>query len=237
LRVSLCAFITLSTFGCALKAQGQTGRIEGVASISRQLTAARPRVRVYDEPGSSAAKPAPEEQPFTNVVLYLESVPSAGTRPTPMPAMRQQGERFLPHVLPVVAGSTVDFPNGDPIYHNVFSLSRARTFDLGRYAQGSSKNRVFPEAGLVQVFCHIHADMSGYILVLANSFFTTPDAKGHFSLEGVPPGEYRLIAWHERIRPNATVIHVAAGQTTRMTVAIPITDNPPKPAGLIGKQE
>ena len=223
---------------CDLQAQAQTGRIEGIASISEKLTASRPRVRLYDEPGSSVAKPAADGHPFANVVLYLESVASRDTRPTSMPAMRQQGERFLPHVLPVRAGSTVQFPNGDPIYHNVFSLSRARTFDLGRYAQGSSKSRVFPESGLVQVFCHIHADMSGYILVLANSFFTVPDAKGHFSLEGVPPGEYRLIAWHERIRPNATVIHVAAGQTTRMTVAIPITDNPPNPAGrLIGKQE
>jgi plastocyanin len=230
--------IAVTTFGWALDATAQTGRIEGVASISRQLTTSRPRVRLYDEPGSGAAKPAPDEHPFTNVVLYVESVASADSRLTAMPAMRQQGERFLPHVLPVLAGSTVQFPNGDPIYHNVFSLSRARTFDLGRYAQGSSKDRVFPEAGVVQVFCHIHADMSGYILVLANSFFTTPDEKGRFSLEGVPPGEYRLIAWHERIRPNATVIRVAAGQTTRMTVSIPITDNPTKPAGrLIGKQE
>jgi hypothetical protein len=108
----------------------------------------------------------------------------------------------------------------------VFSLSRARTFDLGRYARGSSKNVVFPAAGLVQVFCHIHADMSGYILVLDNPFFVQPDENGRFALDGIPPGEYRLVAWHERARPNVTTVRVTPGRATFLNITIPIVDTP-----------
>ena len=208
----------------AHSARAQTGRIEGTATISRRLIAVRQRIRVYDEPGSTTARPRADDHPFANVVLYLEAVPGGRELPRGAPEMRQLGERFMPHVLPVIAGSTVRFPNEDPIYHNVFSLSRARTFDLGRYARGSSKDVVFPSAGLVQVFCHIHADMSGYILVLGNPYFVQPDESGQFSLDGVPPGDYRLIAWHERVRPNATIVRVTARGVTRVNVAIPITD-------------
>jgi hypothetical protein len=205
-------------------ARAQTGRIEGTATISRRLIAVRQRIRVYEEPGSTTAKPRADDHPFANVVLFLEAVPGGRELPRGAPEMRQLGERFMPHVLPVIAGSTVRFPNDDPIYHNVFSLSRARTFDLGRYARGSSKDVVFQSAGLVQVFCHIHADMSGYILVLGNPYFVQPEENGQFSLDGVPPGEYRLIAWHERVRPNATIVRVTARGVTLVTVAIPITD-------------
>jgi hypothetical protein len=210
----------------AHSARAQTGRIEGTATISRRLIAVRQRIRVYEEPGSTTARPRADDHPFANVVLFLEAVPGGRPLPRGTPEMRQLGERFMPHILPVIAGSTVRFPNDDPIYHNVFSLSRARTFDLGRYARGSWKDIVFPSAGLVQVFCHIHADMSGYILVLDNPYFVQPDENGQFSLDGVPPGEYRLIAWHERVRPNATIVRVTARGVTRVDVAIPITDTP-----------
>jgi plastocyanin len=144
--------------------------------------------------------------------------------PTAAPALRQRDQRFVPHVLPVLAGTTVEFPNDDPIFHNVFSLSRAGTFDLGRYPKGSSRSRRFSSAGIVQVFCHIHADMSGYIVVLDNPFFVVPDAQGHFALDGVPPGDYRLVAWHERIRPIVTVVHVESGRTTALRIRVPLPD-------------
>lgn len=141
--------------------------------------------------------------------------------------MRQRGERFVPHVLPVLVGTAVEFPNEDPIYHNVFSLSRAGTFDLGRYPRGQSKTVRFQTPGVVQVFCHIHADMSGFILVLDTPFFTVPDATGRYSLEGIPPGEYRLIAWHERIRPVATAVRVESGGVTPLDLHIPLPEPEP----------
>ena len=205
------------------------GRLEGTARISSRLTAARLRVRVYSEPGDPGPPAAPTgTNPFANVVLYLEDAellrsaePSVSA---PIPAMRQHQERFDPHVLPVIQGTSITFPNDDPIYHNVFSLSRARTFDLGRYPQGESKSLRFGSAGVVQVFCHIHADMNGYILVLPNRYFMSPDSSGHFVIDGVPPGEYRLVAWHERIRPIVTVVRIDAGRTTTVDLSIPLAE-------------
>ena len=203
----------------------------GIARISSRLNASRMRVRVYTEPGDPGAAPAPAPgNPFANVVLYLEQAaglseasPSTSSEVS-TPAMRQQAERFTPHVLAVTTGTTIAFPNDDPIYHNVFSLSRAKTFDLGRYPKGESKSLRFDRAGVVQVFCHIHADMNGYILVLPSRYFVTPDSSGRFGIEGIPPGSYDLVAWHERIRPIVTSLRVVAGQTTTLDVSIPLTE-------------
>jgi plastocyanin len=228
------SFLVLADAWCPVQAQqpAAPGRIEGVATISRRLTTARPRVRIYSEPGTPPAAPAADENRFANVVLYLEAdapIAASARSAAPAPVMRQQGERFEPHVLPVLVGTTVTFPNDDPIYHNVFSLSRARSFDLGRYPRGSSKSVRFTTPGVVQVFCHIHADMSGYILVLENPFFVVPGADGRFALDGVPPGDYRLIAWNERIRPVSTPVHVEAGRTAELRVAIPLPEEPGTP--------
>lgn len=203
-----------------------TGRLEGIATISTRLTTPRTRVRVYGEPGTPPATLQADDNPLANVVLYLESTPSlrAGASWRPSAVLRQHDERFMPHVLPVLVGTTVAFPNDDPLYHNVFSLSRARTFDLGRYPKGSSKSLSFPTAGVVQLFCHIHADMSGYILVLDNPFFTIPDVQGHFVIDSIPPGEYRLVTWHERIRPMVTPVRIESGRTTTLTLRIPLPE-------------
>ena len=203
----------------------ETGRLEGVATISSRLVP-RQRARVYEEPGAGPSRAPAADHAFSNVVLYLESAPRGRAQPgAPVPAIRQTAERFAPHVLPILAGTSVDFPNDDPIYHNVFSLSRAREFDLGRFPRGASKSVVFTRPGVVQVFCHIHADMSGYILVLENPFFVVPDSAGRFVLENVPPGDYRLVAWHERIRPLVTPVHIAAGRATTLSLRIPLPDS------------
>jgi plastocyanin len=205
----------------------ETGRIEGVATISARLTSTRMRVRVYSEPGQSAPAAAVDSNIFGNVVMYLESSPALrrGAPTGAAPVMRQAGERFVPHVLAVSAGSTVEFPNDDPIYHNVFSLSRARTFDLGRYPRGTTKSVRFDRPGVVQVFCHLHADMRGFVLVLDNPFFVTPDPRGRFVLSGVPPGDYQLVVWHERIRPLVLPVTIRAGAATAMSVRIPLPDS------------
>jgi hypothetical protein len=200
------------------------GRIEGTAVLSRRLTAEHKRVRVYAEPGTRPPPAATTTHPLTNLVIYLEPGPPAVSGPVRPAEMRQHGERFVPHVLPILVGSTVDFPNDDPVYHNVFSLSSARSFDLGRYPRGHSKQITFPKSGVVQVFCHIHADMSAYILVLQNAFFTVPDSAGRFQLDDVPPGEYRLVAWHERTKPITRTVRVEAGQATSLQLDIPIQD-------------
>ena len=199
-----------------------TGRIEGEVVISTALSSRRPRFRIYSDPGSGGRPPATESDEIRNVVLYVQS---AGTPDTVRPAsalMQQDDERFTPHVLPVLRGSTVEFPNADDVFHNVFSLSSARTFDLGRYPKGSAKSVTFEKSGVVQVFCHIHSDMSAVILVLDNPHFAVPSSAGRYSIDGVPPGEYTVVGWHERIKPVSRTVNVVAGRTSRLDFNIPL---------------
>ena len=200
------------------------GRVEGRVRIGRALTARRAHFRVYAEPVSAAAPAARTESQLASVVMYLEGVPRPAGPRASRAEMTQRAERFEPHVLPVQAGSTVDFPNADGIYHNVFSLSGARTFDLGRYPRGTSKAVTFERPGIVQVFCHIHSDMSAIVMVLDSPAFAVPDADGRYAIRDVPPGEYTLVAWHERAAPIRRRVRVTEGGAVVADVDIPILD-------------
>ena len=204
-----------------------TGRVEGLVSVSSALVARRPRFRIYDDAGAPPSAPPSNE--LANVVLYLEPTRDAAP-PAPIRVqLEQRDERFQPRVLVVPVHSTVDFPNRDRVFHNVFSLSRTKTFDLGRYPRDESKSVRLDRPGVVRVFCHIHSDMSAAIVVVDGPAFTMPDSAGHYALEGLPPGEYTLVGWHERSEPVRRTIHVVAGETTRLDVRIPIADAPPRP--------
>ena len=102
-------------------------------------------------------------------------------------------------MLPVLAGTTVEWPNNDRIYHNVFSFSEPKQFDLGLYKSGDTKSVTFNKAGRVDVFCSIHSAMSCVVLVVENPYFARTDDKGNYSITNVPPGTYKLKAWHERL--------------------------------------
>lgn len=209
----------------------ETGRIEGTVIISTELSARRPRFRIYNDPGPGAVPPPAERVDSTteikNVVVYIGSqgsgeALSAAARGERQPVMSQLEETFRPHVLTVVRGTMVDFRNDDEVYHNVFSLSRAKSFDLGRYPKGSSRSVTFDNSGRVDVFCHIHSDMSAVILVVDNGFYATPDATGHFVIDNVPPGDYTIVGWHQRIKPIQQRVHVVAGAAARATFTIPL---------------
>ena len=135
------------------------------------------------------------------VIVWAEPVSGKAPfkKPAANPKVVQQNKMFVPHVLAVQTGTTVEFPNLDPLYHNVFSYSRAKRFDLGRYEQGKSKSITFDNPGVVDVFCEIHENMRAYILVLDSPWFTRLDEDGAFSLD-VPAGKYRVFAW----MPNKT---------------------------------
>jgi plastocyanin len=134
-------------------------------------------------------------------VVYLETAPRAAFDPGEerRARMDQRNERFEPHVLAIVAGTWVDFPNDDRTYHNVFSLSKTKEFNLGRYAVGRSKAVRFERPGVVRVFCDIHSHMTAFILVFAHRYFAVTDEEGRYRLDGVPPGTYNLIVWNETI--------------------------------------
>jgi plastocyanin len=228
---------TPTTARTSSPARPATGRIEGLVEISASVTARRPQFRIYADPGSGAVPP-PAPKPadalaaeVRNVVIYLEgdSARLAGT-PAELAAARrgrvaQHDERFSPHVLAAVAGATVDFPNEDDFYHNVFSLSSAagpQGFDLGRYPKGASRSWTFPKPGTVSLFCHIHSDMSAILLILSNPFFASPDEARHYTIDDVPEGEYTIVGWHERIKPIVRKVRVTAGQTTTIDFNIPL---------------
>ena len=216
--------------------QRAVGRIEGAVEISASLSARRPQLRIYSDPGTGSLPPAPPRDPIAaelrNVVVYLETdsakvLMAATPEGRVRASIAQREERFSPHVLPVMLGTSVEFPNDDDVYHNVFSLSSAagvngRGFDLGRYTRGSSRSAAFPRSGVVQVFCHIHADMSAVVLVLSNPFFASPGDDHRFALEDVPEGEYTIVGWHERIKPIMRRVRVTAGQTTTVDFNIPL---------------
>jgi plastocyanin len=200
------------------------GRIEGTVQLAPGLAVKKPRIRLYGDygPGSQPPRPPPAGE-VANVVIYLDSMPASGeAAPSAKPLrIEQRDETFVPHVLPVLRGSTVEFPNGDPLFHNVFSLSSAKTFDLGRYPKGTSKSVRFDRSGIVQVFCHIHSDMSAVVLVLDNAWFAVP-LEGRYVIPDVPPGEYRLVAWHERIKPIVEHVKVSGDAPTVVDWIIPL---------------
>ena len=211
-------------------ARAGTGRIVGRVEISNSLASRRPHFRIYaDKRSTSVAPRLPDNEimaELKNVVVFLKSEttdPIAAVADSDAVAvMPQLGERFEPHVLPVLQGTRVEFPNYDDVYHNVFSLSRIRTFDLGRYPRNATRSVTFDRPGVVQVFCHIHADMSGIIMVLPNPFFTAPDAAGQYVMESVPAGEYTIVGWHERTRPVTFRVRVIAGETTTIDFRLPL---------------
>src|SRR5207302_4391177 len=102
--------------------------------------------------------------------------------------MDQRNETFVPHLLAIMTGTTVDFPNSDHLYHNVFSLSKTKRFDLGRYAAGHSRPVRFDQPGIVRVFCDIHSHMNAFILVFSHPFFAVTDPEGRYRIDNVPPG-------------------------------------------------
>jgi len=133
-------------------------------------------------------------------VVYLETAPrGAFEEREARVRIDQRRETFVPHVLAITVGATVDFPNNDETYHNVFSLSKTRSFDLGRYAAGQSKSVRFDRPGIVRVFCDIHSHMSAFILVFSHRFFAVTDDQGRYRIDEVPPGTYTVVVWNGRL--------------------------------------
>lgn len=190
----------------------RSGSITGRVDLRRPPVAAGRRPGVADL-GSPPVTPSADRQMS---VVYLEAAPR-GAFDADEPAravMDQRNETFVPHVLAITTGTTVDFPNSDRIYHNVFSLSKPRPFDLGRYAVGKSKSVRFDRPGIVRVFCDIHSHMSAFILVFNHPFFSVTDAGGRYRIENVPPGSYTLVAWNEGVSSESRAITVGDGGTT-----------------------
>jgi plastocyanin len=152
-------------------------------------------------------------------VVYIEKIPGQAFEPPAEPAIMDQKDLiFLPHVLPVLVGTRVDFLNSDTVRHSVFSTKKsAQQFNLGIYDAGVVKSEVMSTPGAVSLLCNVHAEMSAYIVVVETPYFTTTDETGAFTLDGVPPGSYQLSVWHERLRKATLDVVVEAGGTAPVT--------------------
>lgn len=203
----------------AAAANTQTsGQVQGRVEIKSVLTTVSrqwgTRYRTRGQTAEHHQVKKPQRPEVTNVVVYLEEL---GTKrkyaPPPQSAkLVQSAIEFVPHILPVLKGSKVDIVNHDDFYHNVFSNSSVKKFNIGKQLTNAVVSEVFNEVGFIPVFCDIHLEMSAYIVVLENPYFTTPDETGSFTIDNVPAGTYRVVAWHERLVTQSEEITVSDGE-------------------------
>ena len=198
--VLIRAGVTLALVAAAVRVPASSQReplstVRGRVEFARNIPAAEHRPYATD-PGGAVE---PDVLNRRRAVVYFEAAPRGAfeDRESARVSLDQRRETFVPHVLAITAGTTVDFPNHDRTYHNVFSLSKAKRFDLGRYAAGTSKSVRFDRPGIVRVFCDIHSHMNASILVFGHRFFAVTDDQGRYEIDRVPPGSYLLSAWFE----------------------------------------
>jgi plastocyanin len=211
---SVAAILVLALAGAPMPHAAANGSLRGRVEVRRASAASerRPNVADLNTPLERNVLTRPTS------VVYLESAPRGAFEQTePSRAvMDQRNETFVPHVLAVTTGTTVDFPNSDRIYHNVFSLSKTKTFDLGRYAQGRSQLVRFDRPGIVRVFCEIHSHMNAFILVFSHPFFGMTNADGRYQIDGIPVGAYTVVAWNEGRASEPTPVQIAGGTATEL---------------------
>jgi plastocyanin len=209
--------------------------ITGTIVIKKRLTrpSVTPAVSVYQRGTTVKLGGDAEQDPIaferSRVVLYLEGL---GPLATDHPAsdqvqinqvqIKQIDRRFLPDLVVVPVGSTVSFPNMDPIFHNIFSLSRPKTFDLGTYDKGETRKVQFPKPGIVDVYCHLHPNMAATIVVTPSRWYAQPDRSGQYQIPDVPPGQYTLVAWHKTAGFFRKQIVIEAGHNSVADFLIPI---------------
>lgn len=178
---------------------------------------------IYDLRGMSvsteAHKPAGAGR-FGRIAVWLESDELGSAAPISA-TMRQCELRLEPELIIVPTGSRVSFPNLDPIFHNIFSLSHTQSFDLGYYSEGKTREVAFPKAGIIQIYCHIHPEMYGVIVVTSSRWTAKPSADGSFSWANVLPGKYKLIAWQRSAGLVHTNITVPPTGTVHVKLRLP----------------
>jgi plastocyanin len=224
-------FLVSVTFGFAAWAGAQD--ITGTILIKKKLT--RPSVTaavsVYQRGTAVKLGKDAEEDPIayerSRVVIYVEGPgPAIDADEVGSPQVQQLDRRFAPDLVVVPAGSTVSFPNMDPIFHNIYSLSKPKTFDLGSYDKGQTRRVTFPKPGIVDVYCHLHPNMAATVVVTPNRWYARPDRSGQFRIHGVPPGQYTLVAWHKSAGFFRKTIVVGNGQDSVADFFIPLEADP-----------
>jgi plastocyanin len=205
------------------------GSVEGLIIIKRKLTkrsvtpTAAPYQRGTAVPLSTSGN---DDDPLSfersRVVIYVEGrVPA--TKPATV-TLEQRERRFYPDLVVIPAGSSISFPNLDPIFHNVFSLSKAKSFDLGFYPKDQTRTVAFPEPGIVFVNCHLHPNMGASIVVTPNGWATRSGRDGQFAIKDLPPGKHELVAWHKAAGFFRQTVEVGPTTPAVIQFFIPLDD-------------
>lgn len=166
-----------------------------------------------------------EKTDRSNVAVYLEN-PAGETKPAKTTEIHQKDLTFTPGLIVIPVGTTIDFPNDDKVFHNVFSVSKAAKFDLGLYKSGTTKSVTFKSAGVVDVYCNIHPQMVAKIKVVDSSYYAVTAADGTFKIKGVPAGKYALVGWQANGEEYHGSVTVTAGGTASVTFSLVETDAP-----------
>jgi plastocyanin len=205
--------------------------LDGTIVIKKKLTKRRvtATIPMYErgpvvELDSSPTEKDPLAFERSRVAVYLDGTfPSPVGAPTPA-KMEQQNQQFSPEFLVIEAGAKVAFPNLDPIFHNVFSLSNAKSFDLGNYPKGDTRVVTFTKPGIVSVNCHLHANMTGTIVVTPNRWNARAGSDGHFEFSEVPPGQYTVVAWHKAAGFFRQQVRIEPGRSQHIEFLIPVDE-------------
>ena len=212
-----------------LAADAGAEEITGNILIKRRLTAhsVTPAVSVYQRGTAVKLGKDAEADPIAyermRVVIYVEGAgPSEGDAGNPATEVRQLDRRFMPDLVVVPVGSTVSFPNMDPIFHNIYSLSKPKMFDLGSYDKGQTRRVTFPKPGIVDVYCHLHPNMAATVVVTPNRWYARPDRTGQYRISNVPPGKYTLVAWHKSAGFFRRSIVIEEGHDSAADFFIPV---------------
>ena len=222
ITLAAVAVLAIVATGAKQPAAQEHSSVRGRVSIGIPVSAKR-ATSTYSRSVQNVVL-APESE-LRHVVVYVKDAPKTSA-PVMHAEIRQRNENFVPRVGAVTVGSTVDFPNDDPIYHTVFSLSRTKTFDLGRFPKGKSRGERFDKPGVVKVFCQIHSHMSATVLVFDHPWFTVPDEEGTLELPGVPTGTHQITAWHERLGDTTMELKVEPGRSTTIDFVLPVPAQP-----------
>lgn len=159
-------------------------------------------------------------QDHSGVVIYLIGYKQSPQSPPRPLVLGQKGKQFTSHLLPIVKGETIDFPNYDKVYHNIFSVSKSARFDLGLYDEGKSKSYQFKRIGVANVFCNIHPQMRSTVLVLPNRGFTVTDSKGNFRIEEIPSGKHLVRAWLKGAGKFKTKLNFVADKVHNLQISL-----------------
>jgi len=213
-RAAFCVVLTLLNV-CS---PGICAEVAGKVILQKKLKRAVVAPAIYNLRAGATENPTPEprsQSPFGRVAVWLETDRPESVTPVTA-AIEQRNRHFEPELVIVPKGSSVEFPNLDLVFHNIFSLSAARSFDLGYYPKGQSRRVTFSRTGVVQVYCHVHSNMYAAVVVVPNRWAGQPASDGTFGWPDVPPGKYRLVAWqrfgglyHRELTIGDGQVHVA----------------------------